>query len=145
MTRAGFPHSDIHGSKLSSSSPWLFAGRHVLHRLLVPRHPPCALTNLTHSNKLTPVTHVVGAPFRRRTFEPVSVNLLFSVGWSSPGFCSTYVSLHSEPLPMFAVPLFSRSYERLNRTHHGCISLLTPCYWCCSSLRFSRSKTLPEN
>ena len=47
MTHIGFPHSDIHGSKLSSSSPWLFAGKHVLHRLLVPRHPPYALSNLT--------------------------------------------------------------------------------------------------
>lgn len=47
MTPAGFPHSDIHGSKLESSSPWLFAGFRVLHRLLMPRHPPCALCSLT--------------------------------------------------------------------------------------------------
>ena len=40
---AGFPHSDIHGSKDICSSPWLFAAYHVFHRLLVPRHPPCAL------------------------------------------------------------------------------------------------------
>ena len=38
-----FPHSDIHGSLLMCSSPRLFAAYHVLHRLLVPRHPPCAL------------------------------------------------------------------------------------------------------
>jgi hypothetical protein len=29
-----------------TSSPRLIAGSYVLHRLLVPRHPPCALTNL---------------------------------------------------------------------------------------------------
>ncbi len=29
------------------SSPRLIAASHVLHRLLVPRHPPCALNNLT--------------------------------------------------------------------------------------------------
>ena len=29
------------------SSPRLNAASHVLHRLLVPRHPPCALNNLT--------------------------------------------------------------------------------------------------
>ena len=40
---SGFPHSDIHGSKDICSSPWLFAAYHVLHRLSVPRHPPCAL------------------------------------------------------------------------------------------------------
>ena len=42
-----FPHSDIHGSKDICSSPWLFAAYHVFHRLLVPRHPPCALISLT--------------------------------------------------------------------------------------------------
>ena len=29
------------------SSPKLFADFHALHRLLTPRHPPCALSNLT--------------------------------------------------------------------------------------------------
>ena len=43
----GFPHSDIHGSWDICSSPWLFAAYHVFLRLLVPRHPPCALISLT--------------------------------------------------------------------------------------------------
>jgi|NOAtaT_6_FD_contig_111_554808_length_689_multi_5_in_0_out_0_2 hypothetical protein len=43
---AGFPHSDIHGSKPARGSPWLFAACHVLHRLSVPRHPPDALLML---------------------------------------------------------------------------------------------------
>ena len=42
-----FPHSDIHGSQVICTSPWLFAAYHVFHRLLVPRHPPCALLCLT--------------------------------------------------------------------------------------------------
>ena len=44
--RGGLPHSDIHGSKPARGSPWLFAACHVLHRLLVPRHPPNALIAL---------------------------------------------------------------------------------------------------
>ena len=40
---ARFPHSDISGSMDICSSPKLFAAYHVFHRLLVPRHPPCAL------------------------------------------------------------------------------------------------------
>ena len=40
---SGFPHSDISGSMDICSSPKLFAAYHVLHRLSVPRHPPCAL------------------------------------------------------------------------------------------------------
>ena len=43
----GFPHSDICGSVDICSSPQLFAAYHVFHRLLVPRHPPCALFCLT--------------------------------------------------------------------------------------------------
>ena len=39
----GLPHSEIHGSKLILSSPWLIAEYHVFHRLLLPRHPPNAL------------------------------------------------------------------------------------------------------
>ena len=34
-------------SRLICSSPWLFAAYHVFLRLLVPRHPPCALFSLT--------------------------------------------------------------------------------------------------
>ena len=45
----GFPHSEICGSKLICSSPQLIAACHVLHRLLMPRHSPCALISLTSS------------------------------------------------------------------------------------------------
>ena len=41
-----FPHSEIHGSKLICSSPWLIAACHVFLRLLMPRHSPYALVCL---------------------------------------------------------------------------------------------------
>ena len=44
---AGFPHSDTRGSLDICSSPRLFAACRVFRRLLVPRHPPCALLCLT--------------------------------------------------------------------------------------------------
>ena len=44
---AGLPHSDIPGSMDICSSPRLFAACHVLLRLLMPRHSPCALFSLT--------------------------------------------------------------------------------------------------
>ena len=50
MTPAGFPHSDIHGSKPACGSPWLFAAYHVFLRRPVPWHPPCALSNLIVTN-----------------------------------------------------------------------------------------------
>ena len=43
----GFPHSDICGSMCICHSPQLFAAYHVFLRLLVPRHPPCALVRFT--------------------------------------------------------------------------------------------------
>ena len=46
----GFPHSDIRGSMDICSSPRLFAAYHVLLRLPVPRHPPCALYSLTNTD-----------------------------------------------------------------------------------------------
>ena len=49
VSSCGFPHSDICGSSDICSSPQLFAAYHVFHRLLVPRHPPCALSSLTCS------------------------------------------------------------------------------------------------
>ena len=45
---SGFPHSDISGSMGICPSPKLFAAYHVLHRLLVPRHPPYALISITN-------------------------------------------------------------------------------------------------
>ena len=43
----GFPHSEICGSQNICFSPQLIAACHVLRRLSVPRHPPCALYSLT--------------------------------------------------------------------------------------------------
>ena len=50
ITTRGFPHSDIHASRLAYSSAWHFGVRPVLLRLLAPRHPPCALPNFTCRN-----------------------------------------------------------------------------------------------
>ena len=74
---AGFPHSEISGSKDICSSPKLFAAYHVFHRLLVPRHPPCALLCLTFSSPhllmrcLMPCPSVGG--IRRHVAMPFSV------------------------------------------------------------------------
>lgn len=55
-----FPHSEISGSKDICSSPKLFAAYHVFHRLLVPRHPPYALSSITncfHPREWMSATH----------------------------------------------------------------------------------------
>jgi hypothetical protein len=46
----GCPIRRSAGRRLFSASPRLIAAVHVLHRLLVPRHPPCALSILTEKH-----------------------------------------------------------------------------------------------
>ena len=58
---SGFPHSEISGSTDICSSPKLIAACHVLLRLLMPRHSPCALISLTifwFSERIMQVTEV---------------------------------------------------------------------------------------
>ena len=73
----GFPHSDISGSLGMCPSPELFAAYHVFHRLLVPRHPPYALssmTNLLSSTGMNEKLHrysVIGVGLRSILFKSV--------------------------------------------------------------------------
>ena len=55
---AGFPHSEIHGSRTAFVSPWLIVDRYVLHRLPMPRHSPCALISLTFFRIMCPIGFV---------------------------------------------------------------------------------------
>ena len=48
-----FPHSEISGSLAMCAYPKLIAAYHVLHRLLMPRHSPCALYSLTSSEQIS--------------------------------------------------------------------------------------------
>src|SRR5262249_25964491 len=56
ITAGGFSHSEISGSTPACGSPELIAANHVLHRLLAPRHPPCALSSLTIKSNPSPTT-----------------------------------------------------------------------------------------
>lgn len=46
----GFPIRKSSDHSLVIDSPRLIADSYVLHRFLVPRHPPCALKNLSHKD-----------------------------------------------------------------------------------------------
>src|SRR5262245_59764748 len=50
LPRVGFPIRTSPDQRSVSTSPGLFAAAHVLHRLLAPRHPPCALILLIVKN-----------------------------------------------------------------------------------------------
>ncbi len=69
---AGFPHSEIHGSMRMCRSPWLIAACRVLHRLLMPRHSPCALFCLICSINCSCSLNYAGS---QRIFQNCSVTL----------------------------------------------------------------------
>src|SRR5437870_13109629 len=52
LPHVGFPIRRSRDQGLVSTSPALIAAAHVLHRLLAPRHPPCALVLLIRKNTL---------------------------------------------------------------------------------------------
>ena len=49
----GYPIRKSPDQRSVANSPGHNAGSHVLHRLSMPRHPPCALTNLPHQTHNT--------------------------------------------------------------------------------------------
>ena len=83
---AGFPHSEICGSKPTCGSPQLFAAGRVLLRQMVPWHPPCALLCLISTPETIFFFSVSGVRFRSplpasafRFLLPLS----FTFDWSS--------------------------------------------------------------
>ena len=66
----GFPIRRSTDQSSFTSSPWLIAGYNVLHRLLMPRHPPIALSSLLFHYKDARVHCAVlkkrAGPVRRR-------------------------------------------------------------------------------
>ena len=75
---AGLPHSEIPGSMDICSSPRLIAACHVLLRLLMPRHSPCALSSLTCSSQ-SPLGSV--SAFAKTS--PAPLLLAFAENWFS--------------------------------------------------------------
>lgn len=53
----GFPIRTSSDPRSVDSSPRLIAASYVLHRLPVPRHPPCALTHLQTQKPIIEIAH----------------------------------------------------------------------------------------
>ncbi len=104
----GLPHSDVHGSKPARGSPWLFAACHVLHRLLVPRHPPNALRSL---NILR--LHLIQIQrSRAKSFSKQGANLTTSDERSSEAYppCTGTIHQISVPSPLTTAPARNSSH-----------------------------------
>src|SRR6187397_1550302 len=79
LPRVGFPIRTSRDQRMVSSFPGLFAAAHVLHRLLAPRHPPCALSLLIMKNTVVAAMEFSrcarDAPASRKpALRPVSQN-----------------------------------------------------------------------
>ena len=77
-----FPHSEISGSLAMCAYPKLIAAYHVLHRLLMPRHSPCALCSLTYSVKI---------------FQSFAFNITKNISWlTSQYILKLYYIIHMQ-------------------------------------------------
>ena len=88
-TCGGFPHSDIRGSKVVRTSPRLFAAYHVLHRLLMPRHPSDALLRLIYSmiNIIFSTSKIVQSRTLLNTFWSVMIYLMSVFSFTTFSCC----------------------------------------------------------
>jgi hypothetical protein len=71
----GFPHSEISGSTPVCGSPKLIAACHVLHRLILPRHPPCALSSLVIEFTRTQKPTLRRYPYAFRLLKTLNIHL----------------------------------------------------------------------
>ena len=77
-----FPHSEISGSLAMCAYPKLIAAYHVLHRLLMPRHSPCALCSLTYLVKI---------------FQSFAFNITKNISWlTSQYVLKLYYIIHMQ-------------------------------------------------
>lgn len=91
----GFPIRTSSDPRSVGSSPRHIAASHVLHRLSVPRHPPCALKHLQHkTKKMSHHPHTTPTPERADTMCGYQKNL-------------HYIQEHN---PKKAVPLDARNH-----------------------------------
>ena len=117
VSPARFPHSDTPGSMLACSSPRLIAACHVLHRRLVPRHPPCALLYLTSTNRWSRIQETCTKSMR---VSPKAPDVLVSA----------QLPLYEVPKTLSHKPMLSRSSGIDQESSRGC----------CIAIRVSRKQ-----
>src|SRR4051795_9512242 len=82
----GFPIRKSTDHSLVIDSPWLIADSYVLHRFLVPRHPPCALKNLAKDARVhCVVLNIQAAPDPQRPPTPKKVRYETGTGPNKKG------------------------------------------------------------
>ena len=136
---AGFPHSEIPGSMPMCGSPRLIAACHVLLRLSMPRHSPCALISLT-SSKQSPFRsehplgysslHSLASPLPR---EPACAGLRSDRFWFSSRIMQASDSVHCS----FVLP-----FKKSTKVYFVTSLLLARNFLLAFTVQFSRCKPL---
>ena len=136
---AGFPHSEIPGSKPMCGSPRLIAACHVLLRLSMPRHSPCALISLT-SSKQSPFRsehpagysslHSLASPLPR---EPACAGLRSDRFWFSSRIMQASDSVHCS----FVLP-----FKKSTKVYFVTSLLLARNFLLAFTVQFSRYRPL---
>ena len=149
---AGLPHSEISGSMDICSSPKLIAACHVLLRLLMPRHSPCALSSLTCSSQSplcfvsalakTPPAPLLLAFRRKRVFGEwgTGVSVLLRVVREFLVLFENYAGLQRSKLYVTLHPFGCCSTFNLLRHVFPHDASLLP-YLLCHIVQFSRCRT----
>ena len=100
-----FPHSEISGSQDICSSPELIAAYHVFRRLLVPRHPPCALVRLT--NFLQVQRYLLGLCLLRFFHLVLNIKILGSFSFLNFFWFTSVIDNSCLPLDVLSLYLIS--------------------------------------
>ena len=149
---AGLPHSEISGSMDICSSPKLIAACHVLLRLLMPRHSPCALSSLTCSSQSplcfvsalakTPPAPLLLAFRRKRVFGEwgTGVSVLLRVVREFLVLFENYAGLQRSKLYVTLHPFECCSTINLLRRVSPHNASLLP-YLLCHIVQFSRCRS----
>ena len=115
MSPTGFAHSEIRGSEGVCPSPRLIAACHVLLRLPVPRHPPCALAIFFSDGQ----SHHTGPAPRGAAQAIVSdaIFLLENLAWSR--YAALKVRRRDEPSKPDAATAWTASETRGKDGHRS--------------------------
>ena len=116
---AGFPHSEICGSMDICSSPQLIAAYRVFHRLLVPRHPPCALCRFTfafrHLWPRAPIWFFVCIALHTFTSQ-LALRLAAPLSYKDHGLSAYQISLLSRASRMSCLDIVSYAVFKVQNT-----------------------------
>ena len=81
----GSPIRKSSDHSLVADSPRLIAGSNVLHRLLMPRHPPCALSSLTNHYRHTSKKKMLASTVQFSRYGRAKAAALASARQPAPG------------------------------------------------------------